>query len=374
MSVLNIGKMKIMTEGGSCNEEGDYLAWKNMEWVFHGQARKGKIEKDKPCQREPFFDLYNTKFPSMATCMHHCQNLGTRAPSVASSQLWLSLQQSLKAEVFDKQLNTLMLWLPLEDMDISNAWKDSYTGSLTMNYTKPWVGGVQFPCAFLLDENSWGKQVCEWPHYACMCKHEPEKYLEFRGLCPNSQVDRFYKPTKDLTDSTKIGIQGLKQTLITYNDDEEVWVLNVPGTNVTGRSRAAHASFTLGKHNWTIEGDKGCSGGEGYVTELKMSGCQGGHFTCSDGQCVSMELRCNQLPDCRDKSDERNCDILVLEEGYNKRVPPIHDAHKNLNISVSIELLKLVDINGEDYSIEILEISLMWKDNRAINHNLKQNK
>ena len=266
-----------------------------------------------------------------------------------------------------------MLWLPVEDMDISNAWKDSYTGSLTMNYTKPWVGGVQFPCAFLLDENSWGKQVCEWPHYACMCKHEPEKYLEFRGLCPNSQVDRFYKPTKDLTDSTKIGIQGLKQTLITYNDDEEVWVLNVPGTNVTGRSRAAHASFTLGKHNWTIEGDKGCSGGEEYVTELKMSGCQDGHFTCSDGECVSMELRCNQLPDCRDKSDERNCDILVLEEGYNKRVPPIHDAHKNLNVSVAIELLKLVDINEEDYSIEIqFEISLMWMDNRAIFHNLKQ--
>ena len=101
---------------------------------------------------------------------------------------------------------------------------------------------------------------------------------------------------------------------------------------------------------------------------------QDGHFTYSDGQCVTLELRCNQLPDCRDKSDEGNCDIWVLEKGFNKRVPPIHDAHKNLNISVSIELLKLVDINGEDYSIEILEISLMWKDNRAINHNLKQNK
>ena len=101
-SLLPIEKMKSMTEGGSCNEEGDYLAWKDMEWVLQGQARQGKIEKDKPCQREPYFDLYNTKFPSMATCMHHCQNLGTRAPSVASSQLWLSLQRSLKAEVFDK--------------------------------------------------------------------------------------------------------------------------------------------------------------------------------------------------------------------------------------------------------------------------------
>ena len=54
--------------------------------------------------------------------------------------------------------------------------------------------------------------------------------------------------------------------MITYNYDEEVWVLNVSGTNVTGRSRVVPVSFTLGKHNRTIEGDKGCAGGEGYVT------------------------------------------------------------------------------------------------------------
>ena len=39
---------------------------------------------------------------------------------------------------------------------------------------------------------------------------------------------------------------------------------------------------------------------------------------------------------------------------------------------MSIELLRLVDINEADYSIEIqFEISLLWKDNRATFHNLK---
>ena len=372
-SILSLDRMKNMTKAGSCKEEGDYLAWRDMNWVLHGQARIGEIEKEKPCHLEPYVDLYNTEFPSMSSCMHHCQNLGTRAPSVATSQLWLSLQQSLKAEVFDKNLNALMMWLPLEDAKLDNHWRDFHTSSLIENYTQPWAGDNPFRCAFLLDENSWGNQFCEWPHYACMCKHEPQEYLEFRGLCPTSQVDRFYKPINGLTDSMKLGIQGLKQTLITYNEDEEVWILNVPDTNVTGRSTAVHASFTLGKHNWTIEGDKGCNRGEEYVTELKMSGCQDGYFTCNDGQCVIMDLRCNQMPDCRDKSDERNCNILVLEEGYNKRVPPIQDIHKKLNVSVSIELLRLVDINEEDYSIAIqFEISLMWKDNRATFHNLKE--
>ena len=63
---------------------------------------------------------------------------------------------------------------------------------------------------------------------------------------------------------------------------------------------------------------------------------------------------------------------MVLEEGYNKKVPPINIAHENVSVSVSIELLKLVDINEEDYSIEIqFEISLLWKDTRLTFHNLK---
>ena len=60
-----------------------------------------------------------------------------------------------------------------------------------------------------------------------------------------------------------------------------------------------------------------------------------------------------------------------MEDGYNKKVPPIN-VRENVNFSVSIELLRLVDINEADYSIEIqFEISLLWKDNRATFHNLK---
>ena len=61
-------------------------------------------------------------------------------------------------------------------------------------------------------------------------------------------------------------------------------------------------------------------GPEPYATDLKLSGCKEGNFTCNDGQCVSMDKRCNQ---CRDESDERHCNILMLKEGYNKNVPPI---------------------------------------------------
>ena len=193
-----------------------------------------------------------------------------------------------------------------------------------------------------------------------MCTHMPFSYQEFKGLCPNSAIDRNYKSIGNLIDSRKLKLQGLKQTSITYNNDKEIWILNVKDSNVTGMSRATHASFTLGKYNWTIQGDKGCNDGEPYVAELKMTGCKKEEFTCYDGQCVSMDLRCNQLPDCKDESDERNCKILVLKDGYNKEVPPIVSSDPDVDVSVSIDLLRLVDIDEEDYSIEIqFEITLM---------------
>ena len=144
-------------------------------------------------------------------------------------------------------------------------------------------------------------------------------------------------------------------------------------SNVTATTKAPHNTFTLGRHNWTIIGDKGCSEeGIEYTTELKMSGCLEGSFTCDDGQCVSIEQRCNQLPDCDDKSDEENCYIVVFGKSYNLNVPPVVSADEKVVVNISLNIHRLVDIEEEDYSIEIqFSIILKWKENRVKYHNLK---
>ena len=63
---------------------------------------------------------------------------------------------------------------------------------------------------------------------------------------------------------------------------------------------------------------------------------------------------------------------MVLEEGYNKNVPPINAIDPAVNVSVSMIVMKLVDIDEDDYSIEIqFQIVMQWKENRATYHNLK---
>ena len=113
---------------------------------------------------------------------------------------------------------------------------------------------------------------------------------------------------------------------------------------------------------------------------MKLTGCNSTQFTCDDGQCVKMEERCNQIPDCDDESDERNCKILALKEGYNQRVPPVGvniatgkvRTLKPIKVKVSLSLFKVVAIEEEDHSIQLqFQINLEWKENRATYHNLK---
>ena len=362
-----------MTEKGSCCEKGDYLAWEDMEWVLHGQARIETVDQKTTCRGKSYTNLFYTRFEDWEACMRHCEKLGSRVASVSNMRDWLKLQKSLKEDLYDKGQNTMSLWLPISDQRRESEWRDFYTENLIQNYTHPWIGsgpigGSQQNCAYLRDENRWSDTSCSNPNIACMCTQDPEIDLQLKGSLPNMMIDRNYKLTSDDQEKRKIRFQGLTQTSITYDNKAELWIGNMADSNITITSSASHASFILGKQNWTSKGHKQ---GDNFVTELKMSGCQKGEFTCNSGKCITMEERCNQKFDCRDESDERNCRVLVLNDGYNKRLPP-KNTGDSVDVNVSMDILRLVDIDENDYSIKIqFEITLVWKEIRATYHNLK---
>ena len=178
------------------------------------------------------------------------------------------------------------------------------------------------------------------------------------------------------TDSRELTIQGLTRTSIEYDEGKKVWTLALIDSNVTGTLKASHASYTLGRQRWAIQGDTDCSTGDSYDIDLKMSGCPEGKFTCDDGQCVKMVERCNQVPDCRDKSDENECQLVVFENNYNMNVPPIGRAVDGsavpAKVGISINLMKVVEIQEVDHAIALqFQINMRWTENRVKYQNLK---
>ena len=78
-----------------------------MEWILHGQAKIETTERVETCEEKPLVDLCYTPFPGMDSGMHHCENLGTRVPSVATFEEWIKLQAFLKKKLFEKGFYSL---------------------------------------------------------------------------------------------------------------------------------------------------------------------------------------------------------------------------------------------------------------------------
>ena len=92
---------------------------------------------------------------------------------------------------------------------------------------------------------------------------------------------------------------------------------------------------------------------------------------------IRMEERCDQIMNCKDKSDENNCKLIVFEENYNKNVPPFTISKKDLSllparVTVSTQLENVLAISEFSHTIDLkLGITLKWYENRVVYYNLK---
>ena len=96
-----------------------------------------------------------------------------------------------------------------------------------------------------------------------------------------------------------------------------------------------------------------------------------------------MEERCNQVPDCRDESDEKKCHLIALKdkEGYNSKLPPIRVSSTDrsivpVKVNISIDLLQIIDMEEQDHKIDLqFQITLEWRENDRVSYlNLKPDK
>jgi hypothetical protein len=184
-------------------------------------------------------------------------------------------------------------------------------------------------------------------------------------------------------DRTGLVFVGMVATMVYYDLVTEVWTINGTwgksyGTkdDIWGTSGSPQESYILGKHRWNITNEMaGCTGNKTWLGHLKLTSCDDNHFTCDDGECITMEERCDQVTDCRDESDEDNCQLLVLKPSYKKLVPPITVVSKTnktivpVPVSISINLHKIVSMEEADHKIELqFTIDFKWRENNRTSY------
>ena len=377
--VLSLEAMKEATSSGVFPKN-PLLSWDPSYWTIHGSVT---LMEDK--QEKEELTLF-PKVKSLDSCVQLCSKVqrGGQVPSVTSSNQSLNLVEQFR------NMMKRVTFIPAAYSDVRNEghFEDIYTREpINMNlFAAGEPNGEQSENCVAWSVRLDGSLVdisCDvLRDWQCFCKFNTQVLLTLRGLCPESRLDTFY--TINNLDG-EIVFKGLTGSEIDPQGDR--WIAKSWRTR-TKNIQASKSSYLLGKHTWTIQNDSAAchtttdpesESSSAYQVDLKMTSCKVGEFTCRDGACIRMANRCNQVADCIDKSDERDCKIVVLEEGYNKRVPPIktvsptnHDIHP-VQVNVSMALLKVVRMDERKHSIEFqFKIVLKWMESRAVYHNLKE--
>ena len=348
----------------------------------------------------------------------YCQKISNgKSPPVGTIEEWESFTKEMELITPDRSVLPY-LWLPVTEGDpeeplstghwppheivdgesvklevIEETWRNFYTGErIPTDWAKPYYSsdndtnyGSAYQCMGLYTDEAWGDSWYEMPCYTydqgCPCSYPTTPLLRLRGYCETTLIgDNLFQPKQSPDDPNHMVIQGQLWSTIEYNDSRSIWILSDRKTEVTAISKVNKLSFAIGKHKWYVTNDDySCNEGKPYELWMKLTGCKSddGEFTCDDGQCIKMEERCNQIPDCRDESDEVGCQVVLLKASYNKEIPPITKdvGGKALpaDVSISITLMKVVEIEEVDHSIHLqFQISMMWRENRVQYHNLKE--
>lgn len=396
-SLLSLDAMVLITNGNKCGESGDYLSWDNMEWNISGSVEQGSISIEELCYREnTSMILLNDIFLLFEDCMTFCPKLNkARSPLTrtrAQFENLITWVQKTTTNPENKEFYPGVIgganWISLTDEDEEGNWIDYYTKEKIKDAREMIVGGelnggTKENCAIMvLMWNGWNDWQCtinKNQPIACACQHPQEMYLRLRGLCQDSNIDQYYVPRNKPKNGAIIYV-GLSMSVIEYLPENSIWKLEFHGGNTSAETESSHYSFALGSHKWRItEDNKGCSTrGQPYTKVLKLTGCQDGEFTCMDGQCINMEQRCDQVVHCKDETDERECILLVIKDGYNKKGAPFtlkgrENKLSPVKVNVSTILKNVIEISEVNHIIELkFGITLKWYENRAEYHNLKQ--
>jgi hypothetical protein len=110
--------------------------------------------------------------------------------------------------------------------------------------------------------------------------------------------------------------------------------------------------LALGTHRVLVDNDPCTQGKEDKHLTITITYCKEDQFTCTDGHCVSMVQRCNDIADCPYLSDEVQCRSVFLGEDYISDYAPVSVDEEygivKVPVNLSVEILEILGVDEKD--------------------------
>ncbi|KAL7645414.1 UNVERIFIED_CONTAM: hypothetical protein RMT77_003800 [Armadillidium vulgare] len=216
------------------------------------------------------------------------------------------------------------------------------------------------------------------------CDFKKAPILRLNGFCPDlyEVLDETYIVLGEGGEELPF-IQGFKGKKITYS--RGMWVANSPYSSkyeVWFDEPIVDPEISpMGRHLWltmiTVKEEHSvedvmlpCDSEYLYLT---LSSCPKDYFTCSDGICLPLNLRCDRKADCNDNSDEEQCFKVYVPSENRKDLPcrPLHGENFT-NVQLMLQVLE-AEIELDIMTL-LIEVSLTWKDPSLMYFNLQSDR
>lgn len=163
-------------------------------------------------------------------------------------------------------------WLPYTDNELEGQFKNIYSKSA---FNESLFLNLQ-PSGRRSQNNLYwnGVGVCDTSdedinNSLCKPKKIP-KNVKIRGLCPSSLIHRTFRPTMSYNGPSMVWIGlGKRKSIIQYNKISKSVELTTLNTLERATINIKNPSQLIGKHEWTIYEDFGCST-EQYVKNISF--------------------------------------------------------------------------------------------------------
>ena len=208
------------------------------------------------------------------------------------------------------------------------------------------------------------KTVCQFDHFSL---------LTIRGVCAISPLDTKYYIDEPVL---KPVLKGFTHSSVKYEDygnGSSMWRIyyqNQIFAELDGGE--LKYGYPVGKNTWHFRTDD-CDNKD-KPTELLITSCGLGQFTCSDGTCINVTKKCDYEIDCDDETDEKNCDILIMPENKLLSIlpPPKLESQSRFEVTIHVNVRRIIQLNLESSTMKTdISIQFFWKDSRIKFANLR---
>ena len=303
-----------------------------------------------------------------------CQRVGQKVYSPDTLEDNAALL-NLSLQFTDTCSSNYHLWIGATDQMQEGVWRKS-TDSTEIQ--PPFVsgepnGGTGENCLLMfLHSGLWVDTSCAINWLACVpCQVNNEFPLRLRGLCFKQEAQTYFEV---------FGYRARKPYfhgyygLMMFSRGGGAWFILDTTNNqqLLSLSLTTDALYPIGRHTWTLSASM-CQLAVNASMSLSLSVCDNSQFTCSNGDCVPKQSRCNGRDDCSDLSDEHQCRTVILPRGYQRERPPLDQlVDQPLSLSITVKIRRIMDISDVKRHISLeLEFDMTWTDTQPTFLNLK---